>query len=350
MAAMALDPRRPLRRCRDLAARYPDGWAAVDHLRAGRGVDLPAWPTWCFLPLAGAIAITSGGQSPTLDQVVDAAVLAACAAWRVTQGIYAFDPALLGTLWAQPLEEAVPVDVLLQLPEWCVYISTPDTRYFGQRLYGFFAHLEWDTQTQRRELRLVWDTDHGLEALPILLDLPPGVRPSAAWPPGSLAAMFQHLLDEQHLPATSAVVAEWIRQVAGAVHCVLYLCAQNRDITDRHGRPYTPHQPAPLVSRRGPFTPPAPDPRTWQVGWRVGAALAHATEPSGGDAGGAHARPRPHIRRAHWHTFWTGPRDGTQTPVVHWLPPTMIAGADPASIVPVIHPQRGGEPPGTQTR
>jgi len=38
-------------------------------------------------------------------------------------------------------------------------------------------------------------------------------------------------------------------------------------------------------------------------------------------AGGPGGTVRPHIRRAHWHGYWTGPREGTQTFVYHWLPP-----------------------------
>lgn len=36
----------------------------------------------------------------------------------------------------------------------------------------------------------------------------------------------------------------------------------------------------------------------------------------------------PHIRRAHWHGFWTGPRKGPQAVnqkfVLKWLPPIFV--------------------------
>lgn len=35
---------------------------------------------------------------------------------------------------------------------------------------------------------------------------------------------------------------------------------------------------------------------------------------------------RPHVRRAHWHHFWTGPRDGERELVCHWIPPTLVKG------------------------
>lgn len=79
---------------------------------------------------------------------------------------------------------------------------------------------------------------------------------------------------------------------------------------------------------------------TWDVGLRIGAALrrAHDAESSEGAGSGTHARPRAHIRRAHWHTFWTGPRDGDRVARVKWLPPIPVNVGDsdlPATVVPV---------------
>ena len=41
---------------------------------------------------------------------------------------------------------------------------------------------------------------------------------------------------------------------------------------------------------------------------------------------GTHARPRPHIRRAHWHSFWAGKWDEPEARVVmlKWLPPIPV--------------------------
>ncbi len=41
---------------------------------------------------------------------------------------------------------------------------------------------------------------------------------------------------------------------------------------------------------------------------------------------GTHARPRPHIRRAHWHSYWVGKCNDpdTRTVVLKWLPPIAV--------------------------
>ena len=40
---------------------YPSAWAAIDRFRAMREDELPDWPDWCYVPLAGAYAVVSGG-------------------------------------------------------------------------------------------------------------------------------------------------------------------------------------------------------------------------------------------------------------------------------------------------
>ncbi len=39
---------------------------------------------------------------------------------------------------------------------------------------------------------------------------------------------------------------------------------------------------------------------------------------------GTHASPRPHIRRGHWHGYWTGPRSGKQKSELRWIAPLML--------------------------
>lgn len=64
---------------------------------------------------------------------------------------------------------------------------------------------------------------------------------------------------------------------------------------------------------------------TWhEVGYRIGAELRayersmmERKEHQGGTK-------RPHMRRAHWHHYWTGPRDGERKLVLKWIAPTMV--------------------------
>jgi hypothetical protein len=67
--------------------------------------------------------------------------------------------------------------------------------------------------------------------------------------------------------------------------------------------------------------------RTWK------AASSSASSASPKDAPIRHVSP--HMRRAHWHHYWTGPRDSDDRKlIVHWLPPTFVA-SDPDTELPM---------------
>lgn len=136
---------------------YPEAWKQVDEFRASKK-ELGDWPDWCFLPLAAAYAIvTRGKHLQSVDQAQHVGILGALSAWRVTQGIYRFDPTTFDAIWKTPVSGDIPTEVLFHLPEWCVYIPTPDRTWQGSTLHGFFAHLEHDMNDRRTELRLVLD-------------------------------------------------------------------------------------------------------------------------------------------------------------------------------------------------
>ena len=260
---------------------YPHAWLRVDQLRADRGTHgLPSWPEWCFLPLAGAYAIISedaGMDRLPFELAADVSRLGALAAWRVTQGIYRFDPAVYDAVRHTTLDRQIPCAVLYRLPEWCVYIETPSIEWSGQPLHGAWAHLEWDVATGRTELRLLTDSDLGL--LPIVLHL-------GSW---TLAEAMERALAESTRNAQAAggsladlatqmgpqseLVKHMLPVLQPLVALLLYLCSQNAEIGDGTHRPGNPlHK----LVRGLPRTFQALRPTTWDVGVRMGAALRRA--------------------------------------------------------------------------
>lgn len=147
---------------KNIADKYPMAWKHVDELRQARGKDYPDWSKWCFLPMGGFYAIVSAQwQSPTVPfhATPDIGVLSALGTWRATQGIYRFDETLQKSLVESPITGEIPADVLMRLPEWCIYVDTPDMSFLGKPLHGFYCHLEEDANTKRPELRFVMDSE-----------------------------------------------------------------------------------------------------------------------------------------------------------------------------------------------
>lgn len=328
---------------------YPKAWAQSDEMRASRAGQ-PAWPDWCYLPMAGWYAIVSnasGEQKISMEHIADVARLAAIGSWRATQGIYRFDPALYAALIDTPVDGDIPCEVLYRIPEWCVYIETPGIMWAGLPLHGAWAHLESDVNTGRTELRLLTDSDIGPFAIVLHL---------GAW---SLAESMSRAMSESlrqarraelhHIAAklTDVDVAALMRPIIEPImSLLLYLCSQNAEIGDGTSKPIKPE---PTKTKRGPrlFAPDTPT--TWDVGIRIGAALRrayHAADTDNGH-GETHSGPRPHIRRAHWHGFRAGPMkksDGSIIPAMQrkfdlrWLPPIAVNLNDLSELPVTIKP------------
>jgi hypothetical protein len=314
---MTTEP-RPLQHLRAIAERYPEAWQHVANMRADKGKGLPDWPDWCYLPLAGAYAIVSGGGSLGAAQGIEVGRVGALAAWRAAKGIYNLDPTMLDALWSTPLDGHLPDELLERLPEWCVYIETPGKTWAETPLHGFFAHLESDASNGRRELRLLLDLDEGL--IPVPLHLTGGNLSEAVESGWVEANKYGAAIDDESLLVGSSHVA---RSLAPLVSTLLYLCTVNSEIADSRGSGRKPENPKPQGTRRGTKEFPASTPTSWNVAYRLGAAIRAAQsreqpEPQGD----THASPRSHIRRAHWHTFSRG--TGRGETFVKWLPPIPV--------------------------
>lgn len=313
----------PTDRLVEIARRYPGAWAEVDRLRDLRGQGLPLWPGHCYLPIAGGVAIASEGVDARVPLVAqDAAALVGLAAWRVTQGVYRFDAELLDALWRTPVRGDLPVELLHRLPEWCVYVETAGRSAEGLgALAGAWAWIEWDPNDGREELRLLLDPEDGGPLLPVPIHLHGGGLEQSLWAATAEATRQARFLGAEVGDALVGAARELAQAVEPLVALVLYLCSEAPDVSGA----WPPARPEPKRTKRGARIFPAQAPRVWPVGERIGAALRQAREAAPEGQGGTHASPRPHVRAAHWHTYWTGPR--RTTPVLRWIAPILV-GAD----------------------
>lgn len=321
---------------------YPQAWQQADAFRAMRGRELPRWPDWCYLPLHGAYAIVSGGgdRRVPVERAHHIAIVGALAAWRMGQGVYRYDPDLAAALDSTPMPSDLPTSVLYRLPEWGVYLETPGLRApSGRPLLGAWVSLDWD-EGGADELRLVLDTDtpldpdlRTLEVIPLLLGS------------GSISDAIARMLQSAQMQASAqgqrlppdmlteapAHVAERLWPLLSRV---LYLCADEPDMAKR------PTRPEPKRVKGGWRLFPAAGLRVWPVGERIGAAIRRAQEADAAAEREAlasgRARPRPHVRRAHWHSYWRGPRDGERTLIAKWQPPIAV-NVDGSPMPVVVH-------------
>jgi hypothetical protein len=327
------------------AARdYPDCWRRFDDVLFGVRAEGVSWPSWCWAPMAAAYAVASNGARLPPEKSGEVGRLAALAAWRPTQGIYRFDASLLDALWDSDVDGALPVSVLTRLPEWCVYLELPGRQLEGGlRLEGCWAHLESDANDGHMELRFLLDTHEGLLPMPLHLGMGAGTLVD-----GAQAATEE--MARQIEQTGEATVAEVMRTRAAAslmagltrplVSVLLYLCTTTDSLTSAEGA--VPSRPSPKPARRGEpprFLPPV-RPSIYEAGARLGAALREAraaVEGQGVSSGGGRT-PVGHVRRAHWHAYWVGPRGDAELRrrEVRWLPPIFVNLPEGQAVEPVI--------------
>lgn len=328
---------------------YPKAWPRSDEMRADRGIGgFPDWPAWCYLPMAGWYAIVcadAGVQRLGMDRVGDVAKIAAIGSWRATQGIYRFDPALYAAVAETPVDGDIPCDVLYRLPEWCVYLETPGIEWAGAPLHGVWVHLEADANTGRTELRLLADSDIALSAIVLHLgawSLAESINRAVA--ESSRQAQHTGLRDIAEKLAKVDIAAVMRPVIEPIVSLLLYLCSQNAEIGDGTTRPKNPE---PTRTKRGMRLFAPDNPTTWDVGVRIGAALRRAYHAADTGQAETHSGPRPHIRRAHWHGFRSGPMkraDGTEILSTQrkfdlkWLPPIPVNLSDVSELPTTIRP------------
>ena len=373
------------------------------------------WEPWCYMPVnaMGGVIEAVLGETYSINEIEmllmsDIRLGAALAAWRMTKGVYRFDPTLLEEIVNSDVRDGLPEEVFLRLPDWCVYIPTPGmTHYLDIKMHGFFAYIDdhiAPTGDHPPELQFEMildpiglDPDRAsilvshnpallaeftlasrgeplLQALEFVLrkeflhvhdhvdlltgsfsassisgvrksreirlanedlvaNLPVGDPLSEAWRATHESA--KNLDDELKTELGVSVVNQIIDFKLRLASLVLYLCADESDVA-----------PDGLGSRRaalqthensGKRNYSADRITFWDIGFRVGSALREARTISNQVGPGDGGTVRPHMRRAHWHTFNTGPRDGQQVRRVKWLSPIAVNLRSPDELVPTLH-------------
>lgn len=238
--------------------------------------------------------------------------------WGLTRGVYEFDATLREALWNMGAEK-LPLNAVKRLPEWGIFLRT------GFAVDSMYSHGAFITTFDYRgEVCCVMslvssigrpDADPSYAALVArLTETPISFQDAYATNATNSGGAGVLGLPKRHEIKSSATDA-----IAQKIWPLLfYLCSAEPDI-------HSPREPRLQPSRKknnGPV-------RRWEVGARFGAAfreqLAHAEQQAGqGHGGDERHRPRVHVRRAHWHTVLSGPRDQERRREIRWFPPVIV--------------------------
>lgn len=327
-----------------VTAQFPGIWAYVDDEREDLR-EIEAWPDNVFLPITAWAAIfvsyiseTKGVtpqevvkhlQANKADQIQIAGTIARAATWRLGKDVYRFDKTLYESLIETELNGNIPNEIFNHLPNWCIYVETPGQKNSsGQPIEGFFARLDYSTEKKETALRIDVAGPTTSMSFPYIMSTRSIIE--------SAKRSFHDTLDA-NLPAIAP--HDDIELQQKILSLLLYICTANADIT-KNGIALEQKYAAPTKTKKGLryFAP--NNIATWDVGTRIGALIRHhkataadKNEPTGKPA-------KPHIRRAHWHGFWSGPMTGERKFDLKWLPPIPVNIESYDNLPNVIHPVR----------
>lgn len=329
------DKDTPLSLVRLWAKLAPDCYEQLDMCRVAKLDGAMSWPDYCVLPINAAqtYLVYSLGLSNE-DAAAGCAELTACWTWRQNKVLYAFDADLASLLAAQADDvkdsDVLPADLLMHLPYPCIYIKAPGILEYTD---GFWAWVDFDVNRGAPELRIQWVMEDMSHSFPQVLHIIPG---------GTIADCFldtiQTTMEHTSGPVDITHPADSSRTILSAIQLLLYLISDNAEVEDvpppvRVVRDHSSPKVRKLIQDK------ASEVQTKNVGIRIGNTIRRTISHSGGGGNsGSGSSKRPHMRRGHWHNYWTGPLDGDRRLILKWTAPTMIHPEEGVDDNVVIYP------------
>ena len=268
--------------------------------------------------------------------------------------IYSIDPDMCNELTRSGLpDESIPADILRRLPHESPMFVLDEPVLINHEtyecLYGQFIVLPMYLKDDRASLanletcnilRFVWfghnvDNPNDYSVLTQTVCLDEGKLDLNKELKEVMADLdFPEDVDE-YLPefVLARRVSNWASTTEAlfpiATMLALYACSDEPDFVDI--------EPPTVLRKRTSFK--GEDLSIKHLGIRVGAALRSHRSASSSSNGPSSSTVTPHVRRAHWHRFWTGPLSGERRLVLRWLPPIPV-NVDKGYIAATIRPMK----------
>lgn len=248
-------------------------------------------------------------------------------AFDQAKAIFKFDPTVSHALWESEMD-TVHGSVFRRIPYFGLYIDLRPLAIYNQvaeNLDGVFVNLaitprpdlideeaEVDEKGLRKipgaeALSLLYVGDGEVGAYPLILPLDVAVADVFTHEGlGGFESLDSHSQNEEDRELVSRTLS-----------LLAYICSSEPDMRRVHRTKGSGKK------RKKDNGKKSSRPRVYECGYRLGKNLRGVMSSSG------HAKgtKRPHIRRAHWHTYWTGPRNSpNRIASVKWIPPTVVAG------------------------
>lgn len=261
--------------------------------------------------------------------------LIAMASWKATKLIYRFDARFAAELIDTPITAAIPTRILNRLPAPAFFLEVSedipdglfdllDTEGISE---GFFIAKSGDRLIVSS---MVVPTFH----IPLDQDL--DIKQTIN---ESIRKRLETINPNSDLfHSGSDFASEWQQSQkllwAYIVNALLYLCVDEPDIEGR-----SPPKAHKVQYGNRWRTKEAKRETVGEVGYRLGAVFRREQDDRDEREERPHgAKSMPaHIRRAHWHTYWVGPRSNPE-PTLRWLSPIIVNALTSSELIDTVHP------------
>jgi hypothetical protein len=235
-------------------------------------------------------------------------------AWSISKNVFQFDQSLFDAILDGDLQD-VKADMLDRLPYNTIYINTPS---FFIPFQGKKAKIKGLLFTHRREFR---HATH--ESFRDFLGYSTEYQ--------DVEGVQRTFLTTMHANQDGSIscIEPFIKTIV--CNLLLYISVYMADIRLENNS-----QSISFPSfKKGFGLSPAKRLKVWHVGRKIGSLIREYNLQQ--KQKGSHASPSPHIRRAHWHTYLTGPKKNIpidqRKRLLKWIPPIPVAMWERGDIV-----------------
>lgn len=316
--------------------KYTSIWNKLDQ---ERNKHLKDFPNWCYCPryLINNVLFNNYYSKIHIESSQEIDKVSTLYSWKATKAIFFFDYTLTGNLIDTLKSNEIPFDILRRLPYWCNYIAFDTPIEFtddeGGLINGFFVSLDYDEENKNEHLSITMDIELlGVQNLShFLISFPEDNNLETAINEGYInfkkCKKTKLTIKEEEVEYLYKKVCKMARML---IPFILYICSEKPDITGK--KSYTLQKEIKKTKKKSFKNHSEPD--FWEVGFKIGKQIRQY-EQSNNHTG---AKMHPHLRKAHWHMFYAGPRSAKKREVrIKWIPNIIVNSDSDSEIKPTIY-------------